>query len=147
MRIYVDGACLKNPGGPGGWAVVLVSPTGSVLELSGGDPETTNNRMELTAALRALEASAGSVLVFSDSRYVVNGMTRWCRSWERRGWKLKNGEPVKNRDLWEALCKAAAGRGVEWRWLRGHAGHAHNERADALACRAAEAARPKPVTS
>lgn len=136
---HTDGACRGNPG-PGGWGVVL--RYGDVLhELSGAEPATTNNRMEMTAALRALEALKRPCVItlHSDSRYLVQGMSEWLAGWIRRGWVNAAREPVKNRDLWEAIIRAAAPHEVHWRWVKGHAGVPDNERADVLANAAIDA--------
>ena len=135
IDIYTDGACSGNPG-PGGWGVLIVTQGEETpRELSGGDGETTNNRMELIAAIEGLNATrdAGAVRLYTDSQYVKNGITSWIAGWKRNGWKTANKKPVKNQDLWRALDEAVAGREVEWRWVKGHAGHEGNERADALA--------------
>jgi ribonuclease HI len=135
VRIYTDGACKGNPG-PGGWGALLRAGAHE-RELFGGERDTTNNRMELTAVIRALEAIKGPsrVEVYTDSEYVKNGITQWLPNWKRRGWKTADRKPVKNVDLWQALEAAAARHQVHWHWVRGHAGHAENERADALANR------------
>jgi ribonuclease HI len=135
VRIYTDGACKGNPG-PGGWGALLRSGTHE-RELYGGDPATTNNRMELTAVIRALGAlkRPSDVEVYTDSEYVKKGITEWLAAWKRRGWKTADRKPVKNADLWRALDEAAARHHVRWHWVRGHAGHPENERADALANR------------
>ena len=135
IDIYTDGACRGNPG-PGGWGVVL-SADGRRKELYGGEPETTNNRMELTAAIEGLNALRGhrSVTVYTDSRYVMNGIQDWLPNWKARGWKTASKKPVKNQDLWQALDAAAARHDVSWRWVKGHAGDPGNEAADALANR------------
>jgi ribonuclease HI len=140
VRIYTDGACKGNPG-PGGWGALLRSGAHE-RELYGGEPATTNNRMELTAVIRALEAlkRRSRVEVYTDSEYVKNGITEWLPNWKRRGWKTADRKPVKNVDLWQALEAAAARHEVHWHWVRGHAGHAENERADALANRGAASA-------
>ena len=138
VKIYADGACKGNPG-PGGWGALLV--TGSTeKELFGGEAGTTNNRMELTAAIRALEALSGlcEVDIFTDSQYVQKGMTEWLHNWKRRGWRTADKQVVKNVDLWQQLEAATARHTVRWHWVRGHAGHAGNERADALANRGVE---------
>ncbi len=141
VEIYTDGACRPNPG-PGGWGAVLrFGP--HERELLGGDPGvTTNNRMELTATIRALEALTRRSVVHlhTDSTYVRNGITRWMDGWKRRGWRTGSDQPVKNEDLWRALDAAAARHDVEWFWVRGHAGHPENERADRLAERGLEEA-------
>jgi ribonuclease HI len=135
---YTDGACSGNPG-PGGWGVLLIArESGAVVrarELSGGAAETTNNRMELTAAIAALEALArpSAVTVVTDSAYVKNGVTEWLEAWKRRGWRTAGGAQVKNVDLWQRLDAEQARHRVTWTWTRGHAGHPENERADALA--------------
>ena len=141
LQISCDGSCLGNPG-PGGWAAVIVTSAGDEQILSGGEPETTNNRMELTAALRAVEAvpSGTPATVICDSQYVVRGITEWLPSWVRRGWRTVGRRPVKNVDLWRQLADARAKRpGVRFEWVRGHAGHPGNERAHTVASE--EAAR------
>ena len=131
--LYTDGACEGNPG-PGGYAA-LIDEDGSRREIQGGERQTTNNRMELTAIIRGLEAlSAPSrVRVVTDSQYVVRGMTEWIHSWQRKGWRNAAREPVKNRELWERLLELSRKHQVSWQWIRGHAGHLENERADFLA--------------
>ena len=131
--IHTDGACSGNPG-PGGWGAVL-EWNGKRRELSGGEAATTNNRMELMAAIAALEALKRPmrVVLFTDSQYLRQGITEWLEGWRARGWPTADRKPVKNRDLWERLDAARARHRVEWRWLKGHAGHELNERADALA--------------
>jgi ribonuclease HI len=133
VRIYADGACKGNPG-PGGWGALLVIDTRE-KELFGGEPATTNNRMELTAVIRALESlkRESRVELYTDSQYVQKGMTEWLASWKRRGWKTADKKPVKNEDLWKRLDEVASGHEVSWHWVKGHAGHPENERADALA--------------
>jgi len=140
VTIYTDGACRGNPG-PGGWGAVLLHG-GHRREISGGDPRTTNNRMELTAAIRALEAlnRPSEVALYTDSTYLKDGITRWLPNWKARGWRTAAKAPVKNRDLWEALDALAQHHDVAWHWVRGHAGNAENERADALARAALKAA-------
>lgn len=135
VEIYTDGACRGNPG-VGGWGVILRS-AGRERELYGGEPATTNNRMELTAAIRALEALRRrcAVSLYTDSQYVRQGITTWLADWKRRGWRTADRKPVKNQDLWEQLDALAAKHDVEWHWVRGHDGHPENERADALANR------------
>ena len=141
--IHTDGSCLRNPGGAGGWAAVIeTAATGAVEEKSGGDPETTNNRMELTAALMALSAvpEGARVALYTDSQYLKNAFTKfWLPAWKKRGWKKADGEPVLNQDLWVQLDAAFAARQVQFHWVKGHAGNPRNERCDALA--RAEAAR------
>jgi ribonuclease HI len=143
VDIYTDGACSGNPG-PGGWGAVLYYG-GREKELYGGEAgKTTNNRMELTAAIRALESLTRPVPVrlHTDSTYVRNGISKWLPGWKRNGWKTADKRPVKNADLWQRLDAATARYDVEWHWVRGHAGNAGNERADALANRGmAEAIR------
>jgi len=135
VDIFTDGACSGNPG-PGGWGVLL-RRGGHEKELCGGEPETTNNRMELTAVIRALEALRRPVCarVHTDSQYVQKGISEWIHAWKKRGWRTAGREPVKNADLWRELDRLAEPHRIEWLWVRGHAGHAENERADALARR------------
>ena len=139
VEIYTDGACRGNPG-PGGWGALLTSGE-HVKELSGAEPLTTNNRMELIAVIRALEAlkRPSQVRIFTDSEYVRRGITEWVRSWKARGWKTADRKPVKNQDLWERLDALAAGHQIEWRWVRGHSGIPGNERVDQLANEAIDA--------
>jgi ribonuclease HI len=138
VRIYTDGACKYNPG-PGGWAFVLKEAGREVVERSGSEPHTTNNRMELMAVIRALETvpPGSRVEVHTDSQYVQKGMSEWLRDWKRRGWRTADKKPVKNVDLWQELDRLAGAHSVTWHWVKGHAGHPENERADALANRAA----------
>ena len=133
VEAFTDGACKGNPG-PGGFGVVL-RYRGQEKELRGGEPHTTNNRMELMAAIAALEALTRTcrVKVTTDSQYVRHGITTWLHDWKRRGWKTADRKPVKNQDLWQRLDAAASRHEVEWHWVRGHTGHPENERADALA--------------
>ena len=133
VDIYTDGACSGNPG-PGGWGAIL-RYNGVEKELSGGAAETTNNRMELIAAIEALEAlkRPAKVRLYTDSTYVKDGITKWIHGWKAKGWKTANKKPVKNEDLWRRLEEALARHEVEWHWVRGHSGHPENERADALA--------------
>ena len=133
LDIYTDGACSGNPG-PGGWGALLMG-FGTEKELFGGEPATTNNRMELLAVIRALEALSRStqVAVYTDSQYVHKGITEWLSAWKRRGWLTADKKPVKNEDLWRQLDELAAKHRIEWLWVKGHAGHDGNERADALA--------------
>ncbi|MBV9332200.1 MAG: ribonuclease HI [Alphaproteobacteria bacterium] len=133
VEIFTDGACSGNPG-PGGWAAILRAQ-GREKEISGGEPSTTNNRMELTAVIRGLKAlrAPAEVTIYSDSRYVVDGASGWMKRWKSNGWKTSDRKPVRNDDLWRELEAAAEGHRVEWRWIRGHSAHAENERADALA--------------
>ena len=135
---YTDGACSGNPG-PGGWGALLQAKAGDAVvkerELKGGEADTTNNRMELLAAINALEAleRPSTITVVTDSAYVKGGITEWLRSWKRNNWRTATKKPVKNEDLWRRLDKAAARHQVTWTWVKGHAGHPENERADALA--------------
>jgi ribonuclease HI len=133
VTIYTDGACSGNPG-PGGWGAIL-SFGDQEKELMGGEAHTTNNRMELTAAISALEAlkRACSVDLHTDSEYVKNGITTWIKSWKKNGWRTADKKPVKNVDLWQRLDAALTNHQVRWHWVKGHAGHAMNERADQLA--------------
>ena len=138
VEIFTDGACKGNPG-PGGWAALL--RTGErEKELSGGERHTTNNRMEMTAVIRALQALSQpcEVHLHSDSRYVIDGMTKWIEGWQRKGWITSSRKPVFNSDLWREMLDAAAPHRIHWIWVRGHDGHGENERVDQLACAAAE---------
>lgn len=141
VEIFTDGACTGNPG-PGGWGVLL-RLRGVEKELSGGEPRTTNNRMELMAAIRGLEALKRPVRVrlYTDSTYLKDGITKWIDGWKRRGWKTADKRPVKNQDLWRRLEAALAPHRVSWHWVKAHAGHDGNERADALARAAIPPAR------
>ncbi len=140
VEIFTDGACSGNPG-PGGWGVILCW-RGNEKELFGGEPETTNNRMELMAAIKGLRAlkRQSRVVLYTDSTYVRDGVTQWIHGWKRNGWKTAARKPVKNADLWRALDEIAQSHDVEWRWVKGHAGHEGNERADELARRGASEA-------
>ena len=135
---YTDGACSGNPG-PGGWGALLVARQGGAVtksrELQGGEAETTNNRMELLAAITALETLAKpvSITVVTDSKYVMDGITKWIHGWKAKGWKTADKKPVKNEELWKRLDAAQARHDVTWKWVKGHAGHPENERADELA--------------
>ncbi|MBX9683520.1 MAG: ribonuclease HI [Hyphomicrobium sp.] len=133
VLIYSDGACSGNPG-PGGWGAVLISGDHR-KEVSGGEPLTTNNRMELLGAISALEAlkRRSDVKLYTDSAYVKNGMTSWIHGWRRNGWRTADKKPVKNAELWQRLDAITKSHNVEWHWLKGHAGHLENERADELA--------------
>jgi len=141
VEIYTDGACRGNPG-PGGWGAVL-SLGEHHKELSGAEALTTNNRMELTAVIRALEAlkRPTEARIYTDSEYVRRGITEWVKSWKARGWKTADRKPVKNQDLWERLDALAAGHRIEWRWVKGHSGIPGNERVDQLANQAIDAMR------
>ncbi|MBJ2150380.1 ribonuclease HI [Paracoccus sp. IB05] len=135
---YTDGACSGNPG-PGGWGALLIARDGDTVlkerTLSGGEADTTNNRMELLAAIHALESLTrpSTLTVVTDSAYVKNGVTSWIHGWKRNGWKTADKKPVKNADLWQRLEQAQTRHQVTWQWIKGHAGHAENERADELA--------------
>ena len=131
--IYTDGACSGNPG-PGGWGAVMLSGENR-KEICGGEPDTTNNRMELMGAIQALEAlkKPCKVELHTDSQYVMKGISEWIHSWKRRGWRTADNKPVKNDDLWRRLDEARSRHDVTWRWVKGHAGHELNERADELA--------------
>jgi ribonuclease HI len=139
VEIYTDGACRGNPG-PGGWGALLSSGERE-KELSGAEALTTNNRMELTAVIRALEAlkRPSEVRIFTDSEYVRRGITEWVKSWKTRGWRTADRKPVKNQDLWERLDELAAAHKIEWRWVKGHSGVPGNERVDRLANQAIDA--------
>jgi len=143
VEIFTDGACSGNPG-PGGWGAILRSGPHE-KEIWGGEPQTTNNRMELLAVIRALELLKRPVAarVHTDSQYVQKGISEWIHGWKARGWKTAAREPVKNADLWRELDAAASRHKVSWIWVRGHAGHVENERADALARRGVEAVRAR----
>lgn len=132
--IYVDGACRGNPG-PGGWGSRLEGKSGQVLELCGGANPTTNNRMELTAAIRALQhlPSGMSATLYTDSNYVKQGISEWIHGWKRKHWRKSDGQPVINADLWKLLDELTTGKTLQWHWVKGHAGHPGNERADQLA--------------
>ncbi len=148
---YTDGACSGNPG-PGGWGVLLRAMSGETVlkerELKGGEAETTNNRMELLAAIHALETleKPSTLTVVTDSAYVKNGVTGWIHGWKRNGWKTSAKKPVKNVELWQRLDEAAARHSVTWEWVKGHAGHPENERADELARAGMAPFKEKPET-
>lgn len=133
ITIYTDGACSGNPG-PGGWGLIL-RWQGHEKELCGGEVETTNNRMELMAAIQGIESlkRSSSVDLYTDSTYVRDGITKWIHGWKKNGWRTAAKKPVKNEDLWKRLDQALSGHDVEWHWVKGHAGHPDNERADELA--------------
>ena len=141
VEIFTDGACRGNPG-PGGWAALIRSGTRE-KEISGGEALTTNNRMELTAAIEALNALKRPcrVELHTDSNYVRDGITKWIHAWQRNGWRTADKKPVKNADLWQQLLDAAARNQVRWHWVKGHRGHPENDRVDALACAEADARR------
>ena len=140
LEIFTDGACKGNPG-PGGWGAVIRYGKHE-KEISGGDPDTTNNRMELAAAIQALKIliEPCHIKLHTDSKYVLDGITKWIHGWQRNGWKNASKQPVRNADLWRDLIDAAARHQVEWIWVKGHNGHPENERADRLASDAAEVA-------
>lgn len=137
VEIFTDGACKGNPG-PGGWGVLLRMGRHE-KEMSGGDPATTNNRMEMTAVVRALNALTEpcEVVLHTDSRYVIDGMTKWIHGWKKKGWVNASKQPVRNADLWHDLIEAAQRHKIEWQWVKGHDGHVENERVDRLASEAA----------
>lgn len=138
VEIFTDGACKGNPG-PGGWGAILRMGRHE-KELSGSDPSTTNNRMELTAAIRGLSALIEScnVTLYTDSRYVIDGITKWVDGWKRNGWVNASKQPVRNADLWHDLIEVAQRHEIDWQWVKGHDGHPENERADKLASDAAQ---------
>lgn len=145
VELYTDGACSGNPG-PGGWAYILRhKATGSEREDSGADPETTNNRMELIAVIEGLSAlkKPSVVELYSDSKYVLNGLSEWMASWKKRGWKTASKQPVKNLDLWQRLDELSQIHVINFHWVQGHAGHPENERCDRLAVAARDAAAGK----
>ena len=151
LYAYTDGACSGNPG-PGGWGVLLRAMDGDKIlkerELSGGEADTTNNRMELLAAINALEVleRPSTLTIITDSAYVKNGVTGWIHGWKRNGWKTSNKKPVKNVELWQRLDEAQARHDVTWEWVKGHAGHPENERADELARAGMEPFKPTKET-
>src|SRR5690606_4151818 len=140
VEIFTDGACKGNHG-PGGWAAILRMGKHE-KEISGSDPDTTNNRMEMTAVIRGLNAliEPCEVEIHTDSKYVMDGMTKWIDGWQKRGWKNASKQPVRNKDLWHELIEAAARHQISWTWVKGHNGHPENERVDSLASAAAEGA-------
>ncbi|HEX8578760.1 MAG TPA: ribonuclease HI [Allosphingosinicella sp.] len=144
VQIFTDGACKGNPG-PGGWGAIVRSGAHE-KEFSGGEPLTTNNRMEMMAAIRALQALKRpcAVTLWTDSNYLKDGITKWIHGWQKNGWKTADKKPVKNAELWQELLEAVRTHQIEWKWVKGHAGHPENERADKLACdAAAQFVRPK----
>ncbi|WP_228243023.1 ribonuclease HI [Porphyrobacter sp. GA68] len=147
VEIFTDGACKGNPG-PGGWAALLRMGRHE-KELSGQEADTTNNRMEMIAVIRALNAliEPCAVTLHTDSRYVVDGITKWVHGWKKRGWTNASKKPVRNADLWHELIAAATPHQIEWEWVRGHSGHPENERVDRLASDQAEAARAAPAAA
>ncbi|EIZ78631.1 ribonuclease HI [Novosphingobium sp. Rr 2-17] len=141
VDVFTDGACKGNPG-PGGWGALLrMGP--HEKEMSGGEPDTTNNRMEMTAAIKALNALTEpcDITLHTDSRYVIDGITKWVHGWKKKGWINASKQPVRNADLWHDLIEAVARHRVDWVWVRGHNGHIENERVDKLASDAAKAAK------
>ena len=142
VSLYTDGACKGNPG-KGGWGV-LMRYGSHEKELFGGEAHTTNNRMELTAIIQGLAALKRpcAVVIYTDSQYVKNGMEQWIHGWKKNGWKTASKQPVKNEDLWQQLDRLAAQHQIQWQWVRGHAGHTENERADALANQGVASAEP-----
>jgi len=141
VELYTDGACSGNPG-PGGWAYILKHPaSGRTTEASGGEPRTTNNRMELTAVIRGLERlrRRSRVDLYSDSEYVLKGLEQWMAGWKKRGWRTASKKPVKNVELWQRLDELLARHDLRFHWVRGHSGHPENERADELAVAARDA--------
>ncbi len=141
VEIFTDGACKGNPG-PGGWGAIIRYGKHE-KELSGGEADTTNNRMEMLAAIRALDTliEPCNVILHTDSTYVKDGITKWVDGWQRNGWKTASRKPVRNADLWHELIAAVAQHQIDWRWVKGHSGHPENDRADRLASDAADAAR------
>lgn len=133
VTIYTDGACSGNPG-PGGWGALLMYGEHE-KELGGGEAETTNNRMEMMAAIRALESlkQPCDITLYTDSQYVMKGITEWMKGWERNGWRTADRKPVKNADLWQELARQTHRHKIQWKWVRGHNGDVHNERVDAIA--------------
>ncbi len=143
VELFTDGACSGNPG-PGGWAFILKHPaTGKLLKQAGGEPGTTNNKMELLAVIKGLSALSrpSNVELFSDSQYVLKGLSEWIDSWKKRGWKTASKEPVKNQDLWQTLDELRAKHHLKFHWVRGHAGHPENEECDRMAVEAIESVR------
>ena len=134
VTVYTDGACSGNPG-PGGWGVLIMTDSSESIELNGGEKHTTNNRMELTAAIEALKhfKQSTKLTIFTDSVYVKEGISSWLNNWKARGWKTASKKPVKNEDLWKELDEQNQIHDVDWQWVKGHAGHPENERADYLA--------------
>ncbi len=151
LTAYTDGACSGNPG-PGGWGVLLIAKNGDEIlkesELCGGASDTTNNRMELQAAIEALEALSrrSEITIITDSSYVKDGITKWLFGWKKNGWKTSQKKPVKNVELWQALDEARSRHDVTWEWVKGHAGHEENERADELARKGMEPFKPSKKT-
>jgi ribonuclease HI len=144
VEIFTDGACKGNPG-PGGWGAIVRSGAHE-REMSGGEAETTNNRMELLAAIRALQALKRpcAVTLHTDSIYVKDGITKWIHGWQKNGWRTADRKPVKNAELWQELLEATRRHRIDWRWVKGHSGHPKNDRADALACAEADQFRKRP---
>lgn len=141
VTIYTDGGCYPNPG-PGGWAAILIDALrGRQKQISGNASDTTNQRMELTAAIQALQALKApcEIVIWTDSEYLIKGITEWVPGWIKRGWRTASKKPVKNRDLWEALHVEVQRHEINWKWVRGHSGHPYNEKVDELATLAREA--------
>ena len=138
-KIYTDGACSGNPG-PGGWGAVILEEDKNQKNISGNEKDTTNNRMELMAPIMALKKinTNSKVVIYTDSKYVKNGITEWIKNWEKNGWKSANKKPVKNKDLWVKLNKLSKGHVIDWKWVKAHAGNKYNEIADRLATEAIE---------
>jgi len=146
IRVYTDGACKPNPG-PGGWGAVIVYPDKKNMEMSGGDIDTTNNRMELMAAIKALDElnKDSDIILFTDSQYIRKGITKWVNIWKVKNWKTIEGTDVKNMDLWKELIAKAGLHKINWKWIKGHAGHKYNERADELARKARKNVESTPL--
>lgn len=134
LEIYTDGACQGNPG-PGGWGAIIYYPSGEIKRLSGGEKDTTNNRMEMQAVIEALAAVNDSegVVLYSDSKYLLKGVTEWMSGWKKKSWKTASGSPVKNKDLWQKIDGYQQSLDIQWRWVKGHSGDPKNEAVDALA--------------
>lgn len=143
IEVFTDGSCLKNPDGAGGWAAIIEAPSGATFELIGFESKSTNNKAEMKAVIQALEAihlaenKNLSITIYSDSRYVIDGITNWIHGWKKRGWKTASGGDVKNKSLWILLDRLQTNLNIEWEWVKGHNGHPQNERADKLAREAA----------
>lgn len=133
ITVYTDGGCRGNPG-PGGWGVYIIFPDNNTMKLNGRDEHTTNNKMELTATIKALETlnKYKNIIIYTDSTYVKNGISSWIKNWKRNGWKTKNGKDVKNKELWEKLESLSSIKNIEWKWVKGHSGNIGNDIADKL---------------